>query len=165
MIRHASRHSMTRWLKSDVAALLARIKLLAITKKAFDGNLIGVALNGFHSMNWAHPSAARKAIAWSMPPPMVPMYRSQSAEIFDNSSLFNDNCLKNHRFKSTSIDYPIRKPTSLMKLVASVAALTNALELDRPEAGGMLPFTSTRKPRFCAFVGSRSTTPRTPQRK
>lgn len=92
MMRHASRHSMTRWLKSQVAALFARVKLLAITKNAFDGSLMGVALNGFHSINCAHPSCAKNAIAWSIPPPCVPIYRSQLAEMVDSSSLFRDNC-------------------------------------------------------------------------
>lgn len=33
--------------------------------------------------------------------------------------------------------------TSLTKLVHNVAALTRALELDKPDAGGMLPETAT----------------------
>lgn len=38
------------------------------------------------------------------------------------------------------------KRTLFMKLVAKVAALTRALELDSPEAGGMLPETVTNIP-------------------
>lgn len=43
-----------------------------------------------------------------------------------------------------------------MKLVANVAALTNALELDKPDAGGIFPETVTNIPRFMAFIGSSS---------
>lgn len=41
-----------------------------------------------------------------------------------------------------------------MKLVASVAALTNALELDNPAAGGMLPDTVINIPCFSLFLSS-----------
>lgn len=49
------RHSTTRWLKSELAALLASAKLLAITNTKSFGNETAVAFNGFHSIYWAQP--------------------------------------------------------------------------------------------------------------
>lgn len=43
-----------------------------------------------------------------------------------------------------------------MKLVVNAAALTRALELDNPEAGGIFPDTITRIPAICDAFGSSS---------
>lgn len=90
-MRHARRHSMTRWLKSDVAALFAFVRLFAMTKYEFGGRRVGVALNGSHSINCAQPFTAKNAIAWSMPPPCVPMYRSHFAAMSAKFVLSNEN--------------------------------------------------------------------------
>lgn len=54
--------------------------------------------------------------------------------------------------------------TRLMKLVASAAELTRALELDKPAAGGMVPDTAANKPTFSPSFSS-SKIPLTPHRK
>jgi hypothetical protein len=55
--------------------------------------------------------------------------------------------------------------TSYKKAAHSVAALTNALELDRPDAGGMLPDTITFIPKCSTLSDKFSSTPLMPHKK
>lgn len=80
-----------------------------------------------------------------MPPPRVPIYCSHFADIFDKIFLSSGTLWRN--------------------AVASVAELTNALELDKPEAGGILPLIAAHIPYFCSSFCKYSYIPLMPQRK
>lgn len=78
------------------------------------------------------------------------MYLSHFAEILASVVLFKQNCFREGEKKTKSLNsigfHLIEYQTSLTKLVANVAALTSALELERPAAGGIFPETITNIP-------------------
>ena len=85
-----SLHSTTLSLKKVVAALLAFTRELATTKAAPFGRGTSEVRSGLNWMYFAVPGCARKEMAWSIPPPCVPMYRSHTAHMVAISCLDRD---------------------------------------------------------------------------
>ena len=159
---------MTRQLKCEDAALLTSARLWAMTNTAPEGNFVSWALNGLNSINLAEPGIERRisiwflffsykillekkpwlaniAMAWSIPPPSVPMYLSLRAQL--------------------SASCCFVKESWLLWAKARAVAQTKALELDKPALGGIRPYTLAFIP-FRIVCGSVvfSTTPWIPQR-
>lgn len=89
------------------------------------------------------PGSARKDMAWSMPPPSVPMWCSQCWHKSANSTYnYIENLIEvifHHSFKHKTLSHTFDNCNLLIFMVTMAAQQTRALELERPELAGMLP--------------------------